>query len=309
MIPVLTDLRQIRADLLGGSVAVGNFDGVHRGHASLIRQLVHQSRLLGSSAIVLTFDPPPIALLNPELPLLPPITTIARRAELLTELGVDALIAFPTNDALLELSPVQFFEGVLLGQLQIRGMVEGPNFRFGKDRTGDTKLLAELCSRHNVTLKIEEATEDADGLISSSRVRTLLASGDVAGANAMLTQPFRLSGIVAEGAGRGRQLGFPTANLTRVESLIPAHGVYGGVVRIEGQPYRAAVNLGPNPTFGEHQTKIEIHVPQWQGDLYGHPLSCELHLRVRGVKKFESKEALLEQIRSDVEQIQELIAI
>ncbi len=309
MIPVITDLTQIPSHLVGGSVAVGNFDSVHLGHARLVRQLVDQAADLGGPAVVITFDPPPIALLKPNEPLLPPITTIARRAELLARLGVSGLIALQTNGELLSLSPKRFFDEVLVRQLRLTGMVEGPNFRFGKDRAGDTKLLASLCSDRGIDLKVVDAKNDDGGMISSSRIRRLLAEGDVAAANAMLTQPFQISGLVAPGAGRGQKMLVATANLTHVQSLIPAHGVYGGSVRVDDRLYRAAVHIGPNPTFGESEPKIELHLVEWHGELYGRSLNCELLIKVRDIRKFDSREALLQQIRSDIELISEKVTL
>lgn len=300
MIPVQTDLQQIPSDFAGGSVAIGNFDGVHRGHAELIQRLVQQAKRRHSPAIILTFDPPPIALLKPEVPLQPPITPIGRRAELLGELGVDGLVVLPTNMQLLNLTPQQFFQQVLMEQLQVQGMVEGPNFRFGKDRAGDTELLRELCNQHGVELAIVEATIEAEEMISSSRIRKLLGAGNVDAANALLTRPFQISGLVAPGAGRGREMMVPTANLIDVQSLIPAQGVYGGIVELAGTAHRAAIHIGPNPTFGETHTKIELHLIGFQGDLYGQTVSCDLLTRVRDTRQFNSRDELLNQIRSDV---------
>jgi riboflavin kinase / FMN adenylyltransferase len=307
MIPILTNLNELPVELNGSCAAVGNFDGVHCGHARLVQELVRQAQGLGVPALVLTFDPPPIVLLQPEVPLLPPITSLERRAELLCRLGVRALIAMPTSPDLLSLSPTQFFDEVLVRRLGIRGMVEGPNFRFGKDREGDTKLLARLCAQQGMSFSVVDAQTDGAGMISSSRIRRLLAEGEIEAANQMLTQPFRITGTVSTGAGRGTKLLVPTANLTQIHSLVPAHGVYGGLVEINGQRYRAAVNIGPNPTFADSDSKVEVHLLQWQGQLYGESLNCDLIIRVRPVKKFASKEELLAQIQADIRQIADRI--
>lgn len=309
MIPLLTDWTDLPNSLRGGCVAVGNFDGVHQGHALLVRTLVDQARRVGSPAVVLTFDPPPIVLLKPEVPFLPPITTLRRRAELLGQLGVDALFALPTSHELLNLSAHQFFHDVLLTRLAARGIVEGPNFYFGKDRQGNTQVLAELCAKQQITLTIVEAQTNEKGMISSSRIRQLLGSGEIEIANQMLTRPFRISGRVGKGAGRGKKILVPTANLTQIESLIPAHGVYGGMVELDGKFYRAAVNIGPNPTFSDSSPKVEIHILQWQGELYEKPLSCDLITRIRTIKKFESIEELLSEIQSDIQKIANRISL
>ena len=309
MIPLLTDLHEVPSDFQGGVVAVGNFDGVHRGHASLIQRLVSLSRHIGSCSLVITFDPHPSTLLRPDLPVLEPLTTLARRAELLGELGVDGLLALPTSPQLLELSPIEFYQRVLVGELKIRGMVEGPNFRFGKDREGDVQLLQQICSRDQIQFQIADSIDDPQGMISSSRIRQLLVAGDVAQAATMLTRPFRVSGIVTRGAGRGTGLGFPTANLDQIRSMLPGHGVYAGRVEVGGQAYRAAMNLGPNPTFGENRTKVEVHIIDLKQDLYGQTLHCDMIAKVRDVVRFEGIQQLLAQIKQDLTKVVQLVQI
>lgn len=309
MIPLLTDLHEVPSDFQGGVVAVGNFDGVHRGHASLIQRLVSLSKQIGSRALVITFDPHPSTLLRPELPVLEPLTTLARRAELLGELGVDGLLALPTSPQLLELSPIEFYQRVLVGELKIRGMVEGPNFRFGKDREGDVQLLQQICSRDQIQFQVADSIDDPQGMISSSRIRQLLVAGDVAQAATMLTRPFRVSGIVTRGAGRGTGLGFPTANLDQIRSMLPGHGVYAGRVEVGGQAYRAAMNLGPNPTFGENRTKVEVHILDLKQDLYGQTLHCDMIAKVRDVVRFEGIQQLLAQIKQDLTKVVQLVQI
>jgi riboflavin kinase/FMN adenylyltransferase len=301
MIPIHYDYNQIPTTLQAGAVAVGNFDGIHRGHAQLIGQLIQLVRSIDGPAVVMTFDPPPMSVLYPERPTLPPITPLARRAELLAELGVDGLIVLPTNPELLNLSADQFFQQILVNKLRLRGMVEGPNFRFGKNRGGDIQVLEQLCRQYTVQLQIAQAANDSSEMISSTRIRALLSEGDVATANKLPTRPFRLSGIVSRGAGRGNRLLFPTANLTQIQSLVPAHGVYATRVHYGGQQYQAAMNIGPNLTFGEQSSKIEVHLLQFDGDLYDQPLHCDLMARIREVRKFNSKDELRQQIQLDLE--------
>ncbi len=309
MIPLLTDLHEVPSDFQGGVVAVGNFDGVHRGHASLIQRLVSLSKQIGGRSLVITFDPHPSTLLRPDLPVLEPLTTLARRAELLGELGVDGLLALPTSPQLLELSPIEFYQRVLVGELKIRGMVEGPNFRFGKDREGDVQLLQQICSRDQIQFQIADSIDDPQGMISSSRIRQLLVAGDVAQAATMLTRPFRVSGVVTRGAGRGTGLGFPTANLDQIRSMLPGHGVYAGRVEVGGQAYRAAMNLGPNPTFGENRTKVEVHIIDLKQDLYGQTLHCDMIAKVRDVVRFEGVQQLLAQIKQDLTKVVQHVQI
>lgn len=308
MAELLTSLDSIPRILRHGcALAVGNFDGVHRGHAALIRRLVKIANSIGGQAVVMTFDPPPQELLFPDRPATAPLSPIKRRAELLGDLGVSALIAYPTNPSLLALSATEFFEQVVVGKLNAKAMIEGPNFRFGKDRAGDVVLLEQLCNENGLQLEVVTATSDSDGMISSTRVRALLAAGEISSVNAMLTKPYQIEGVVVDGAHRGRELGFPTANLSSVESMLPAHGVYAGSVKIADQIHPCAVNIGPNPTFSETSTKVEIHVIDWNGPLYGENIRCDLHSRIRGIEKFNSVEQLLAQISKDIVDCKKLV--
>lgn len=308
MAQLLTSLKDFPSHLRGGAVAVGNFDGVHRGHAKLIEQLLKNARQLNGPAVILTFDPPPVAILVPDRPPTLPLTSIQRRAKLLGKLGVTALVAYPTDRALLSLTAEEFFRGMIIEAMGAKAVVEGPNFRFGKDRGGDTKVLAQLCVEANVDLCIVPAQNDTGAMISSTRIRELLSEGAIEAANAMLTQPYVIEGIVAKGSQRGRDLGFPTANLAHLRSLTPGFGVYAGVVHLHGQDRAAAVNIGPNPTFGESLAKVEVHIMDWSGDIYGEDLACTLLAKIRDVRRFESVELLKEQLREDISMCQAVAA-
>ena len=231
----------------GGFVAIGNFDGVHRGHQRMIAALIEQARQQSVPAVVLTFDPHPVALLAPgRVP--PSLSTLDRKAELLRDCGVDVVIAYPTDHKLLDLSPEEFFTQVIRSELDARGLVEGPNFCFGKDRAGDVNTLQSLCDRYGLTLTIVEAlTADGDAIVSSSAIRRAISEGRIGEAVKMLGHPYRLSGIVEPGAKRGTGLGFPTANFGGVATLLPADGVYAGQCDVDGRTYAAAVHLGPEP--------------------------------------------------------------
>jgi riboflavin kinase/FMN adenylyltransferase len=223
-----------------------------------------------------------------------------RRANLLAELGVDAVFAYPTDAALLSLSPRDFFDQIVVSQFHASGMIEGPNFRFGRDRSGGVELLSQLCQANKMKFSVVEAIADSTGMISSTRIRGLLAKGDVMAANALLTEPYEIGGLVSSGSQRGRELGYPTANLIDIESFVPGHGVYSGSVELAGERYRAAVNIGPTPTFDDDTAKVEVHIIGWSGELYGQKLDCRLEKRIRDVRRFESVEELRQQISEDI---------
>ena len=287
------------SDLRGGAVTIGNFDGVHLGHARIIKRLIDYAAELHGPAVVFTFDPHPVRLLRPSLAPLP-LTWTDRKAELLSELGVDALIAYPTDELLLALSPEDFFNKIVIATLDARAIVEGPNFYFGRDRGGDTRLLKNLCRQSSIDVEIVLPVEQDDAYISSSRIRGLIASGDVQQACSMLTRPYRIRGMVTHGAKRGASLGFPTANLDAVDTLVPHVGVYAGIARTSGELWPAAVNIGPNPTFGEQAVKLEVHLVGFDRSLYGQPLEVDFLARLRDIHSFDRVEELRAQLHQDV---------
>ncbi len=302
---------------LRGAAAFGNFDGVHRGHLSLLAELQKQARSVGGPAVAVTFDPHPLQLLRPEQ-FEPVLTTIADRADLLQANGADHAVILKTTWDLLHLTAAEFFDEVIRSRLQARAVVEGPNFGFGRDREGNVDMLARLCIPARIDFTVVSPLEAGGRPISSSRVRNALVGGDVRGAAALLGRPYLLRGIVGAGQRRGRQIGFPTANLERFETLVPGDGVYAVRVHTRsssapGSPggergiWPGAANIGPNPTFGEHARKTEVHIIGFQGDLLGQTLAVEFMERLRDTRPFAGIEQLVEQLRRDVEQAKAIV--
>ncbi|HEY1379644.1 MAG TPA: bifunctional riboflavin kinase/FAD synthetase [Gemmataceae bacterium] len=284
----------------GGAVAVGNFDGVHCGHAALVAELRAQADRVAGPAVAVTFDPHPIALLAPDK-LQPPLTTLADRAELLHAAGADHVVILRTTPELLRLTPGEFLDIVLGEQLAVKAVVEGFNFRFGRGRAGDLALLGEWCRRHGVGFAVVGRQSVDCAVVSSSRVRTALEAGDVAAAAGLLGRPYRLRGVVGAGAKRGRTIGFPTANLTQPATLVPGDGVYAvRAVVDDGGVWPGAANVGPNPTFGEQARKVEVHLIGYDGDLYGRPLAVDFVARLRDTRPFAGPDELVAQLRADV---------
>lgn len=290
----------------GGAVSVGNFDGVHRGHARIVERLRERARQVGGPAVVFTFDPHPVRLLRPEQAP-PPLTWTDRKAQLLAELGVDAVIAYPTDEALLGLSARRFFDSVLRGLLDARALVEGTNFCFGHDRAGTIDVLRRFADEAGLAVEaVEPITLDGE-VVSSSRVRKLIADGKIDDARHLLTRPYRIRGMVRHGASRGAKLGFPTANLDAVDTLLPGPGVYAGRAIAAGHVWPAAVNVGPNPTFGEQSLKIEAHLLGYHGSLYGAPLELDFVSRLRDVRPFANIDELKTQVHHDIERTREVL--
>ena len=305
----LTTLENYPAELRGGGVAIGNFDAVHIGHATLVRRLVQLSQASGKPAVVFTFDPPPGAILFPDRSRAKPLTSMSRRAELFGKLGAAALIAFPTSREFLNLTARQFFDQIIVQTLGASVIVEGPNFHFGRDRQGNLQVLDEWCRAEAILLSEMPLLEMDAGVVSSTRVRELVTQGQMRQANELLLEPYRIQGEVVTGAQRGRTIGFPTANLADVDVLLPALGVYAGrVLGVAPLPLPAAIHIGPNPTFAEDLPKVEVHLPGWSGSLYGQRLCVEVLEQVRGIEKFPSVDALKAQLTSDVEQCRRIAA-
>jgi riboflavin kinase/FMN adenylyltransferase len=296
------------AEWTGGAVTVGNFDGVHRGHQALLASARRWADQQGGPAIAVTFDPPPFQVLHPDTgPPRLPLTTLTERAELLEGAGADRVIVLRTSPALLALSPEAFFEDVLVRQLQVKAVIEGYDYRFGRARAGTNAILRSLCEAAGVGFEeVPPVTIEGD-VVSSSRVRASLEAGDVRTASTLLNRRYRITGRVVTGAKRGRTIGFPTANLGDVATLLPAEGVYAVRAIAGGKTWAAAANIGPNPTFGEHARKIEVHLLDFQGDLYDSVLAIEFVAWLRETRPFAGAAALVEQLQRDVAEARRVV--
>lgn len=291
----------------GGCIAIGNFDGVHRGHRRMLSVLKQLAARQKTHSVAVTFHPHPITILRPEFS--PPLlTTIAERTRLLKQAGIDFVVVLPVTQQLLSMSASEFFDEFVIGTLQARGMVEGPNFQFGHDRGGNVQDLAEMCRRVSIPLRIVDLVSDRDTEISSSRIRRAIAVGDLRDAVQLLGHPLRIQGVVQAGDGRGSLLGFPTANLEQIQTMVPQHGVYAGSTHLNGRRYVTAVSIGPNLTFGGAETKTECFLDGYEGSLYGCQLDVDLIAEVRQLISFPGPESLVQQIRLDVAACRKIVA-
>ncbi len=293
------------ASLRNGFVSIGNFDGVHHGHQSMIAALTRHAKSAGAPSVIFTFDPHPIALLRPgQSP--PPLSTTERKLELLAEHGVDGVIVYPTDQALLNLSPREFFDRIVVDRLNVRGLVEGPNFFFGHNRAGSVETLREFCREADKVLEVVAPVAVEGHLVSSSEIRRLIAAGQVRLAAGLLGCTYRISGSVVRGAERGRTIGFPTANLEGIRTVLPRDGVYAGRAQAGAAWYAAGINIGPNPTFADQDRKVEVHLIDYAGDLYGARIAVEFLDRLRETVRFDSVEQLKSQLRADIERAKAL---
>jgi riboflavin kinase/FMN adenylyltransferase len=292
----------------GGYLSIGNFDGVHRGHQRMLQTLVSLAHRAGVPAVAMTFEPHPLNLLAPDRAPAR-LATPEHKAELIAACGVDCLIVYPTDQSLLNLTASEFFEQIVRNEIDARGIVEGPNFCFGRGRAGTIEVLQAYCDAAHIELTIAEAVSVGSSLVSSSGIRQAILRGHLREAVAMLGHPYRLTGIVSRGAGRGKQIGFGTANLEQIATLLPADGVYAGTAEVDGQRYAAAINCGPNPTFGENARKVEAHLIGFPDrDLYGDRLSVDLLAHIRDTRPFSGVEALRAQLTEDIQRVAEIAA-
>lgn len=292
--------------LKGGVVAVGNFDGVHLGHALLVRRLKALAEQVDGPTLIFTFDPHPVALLRPDAAPVP-LASTERNAELLLEMGVDGVLAYPTDRDLLDIEPRLFFDLILLEKLKARGIVEGSNFRFGRNRAGNVALMENWAEELLMPIEIVEPLQIDGQTISSTVIRKLIREGEVAEAAELLDRPHRINGFVVKDEQRGTQLGFPTANLTGVDTILPAEGIYAAWADTDdGRRFPAAVSIGPNPTFGQDREKVEAHLLDFFEDIYGRILQLDFIDRIRPMKRFDSVEDLVAQLHDDVEMVRRI---
>lgn len=307
---VATSPAEVARDLGPTAVTIGKFDGVHRGHRAVIERVRRVATERGLASAVVTFDRNPLSLLRPDL-CPPALTSNDQKLELLATTGVDAVLMLTFDESLAAETPEEFVTSVLSGALQARVVLVGADFRFGARGAGDVTVLRELGAKHGFeVIVVPDVMSGQDGRLSSTRIRTLLAAGHVSEAAALLGRPPAVRSTVVRGAQRGRDLGFPTANLDakRIEGLIPADGVYAGWLTVDGRRYPAAISVGDNPTFaGVPERQVEAHALDEDLDLYGATAEVEFVEYVRGMLAFDGIEPLVAQMRDDVERVRAIL--
>jgi len=283
----------------GVVATIGNFDGVHRGHQELVRQVVAAGRHRGLEAWGITLDPHPAKILHPESA--PPLlTTLEQRLELLAALGLDATLVLPFTLELARLSPRDFVSDVLGRALEARVLYVGPNFRFGHRQAGDVSVLGELARELGFELHILPPVVFRRQVVSSTFIRHLIAEGEVDRAGRLLGRPFALTGAIQPGEGRGRRVGIPTLNLNPDQECLPARGVYITETSVNQHIYPSATNVGIRPTFDGQQLMVESHLLGFNETLRAGRLETRFHRRLRAEMKFSSAELLREQIEQDI---------
>jgi riboflavin kinase/FMN adenylyltransferase len=293
-------------------VTLGVYDGVHEGHRTIIGRAVQRAKAAGQPSVVVTFDPHPSEVLRPGSH--PAVLSPPRlKAKLMEDLGVDVLCVIPFTLELSRLLPDEFVHEVLVDALHISAVVVGENFTYGRKAAGTIDTLKRSGNTFGFAVEavpLEAASGDEHPALSSTYIRSLIAGGDVSSAAEALGRPHRVEGIVVRGDQRGRELGFPTANLaTTAYAAVPADGIYAGYLLRErgGPPLPAAISIGTNPTFSGRERRVEAFILDFDGDLYGETVSLDFVERLRPTEKYTTSEALVEQITQDVIRTREIL--
>lgn len=296
---IVRGLESYPPDAAPAVVALGTFDGVHLAHQAILGRAVARGRELGLAAVACTFDPHPVEVLQPgRAPVA--ISPLEERLDLIATTGIDTTVVIPFTSALAAVEPEAFVKDVLVARLSAREVVVGYNHTFGRAARGTARLLEELGGRLGFRVHVVPPYEVDGSPVSSSAIRAALQAGDVERAARLLGRPYAIRGEVVRGAGRGRSLGFPTANIEPDRPLLVKVGVYACPATVDGQTYQTVVNVGVRPTFGEDRVAVEAHVLDFSGDLYGRGVHLAFVRRLRDERRFPSVEALREQIQADV---------
>ena len=281
------------------SLTVGNFDGVHLGHRELLRRAVGKAKQEGTVSVALTFSPHPVRYFSPGARFYE-ITTEEEKGALIAAMGIDVLVVESFDEGIGGMSPEEFARRILRQRLCARWLTVGYDFTFGRNRTGSPSLLRKIGREVGFEVEVVPPVLRGGLIVSSTRIRDLLLGGRVREAEELLCRPYALSGPVVHGAGRGRKLGFPTANVRFSQDLVPLPGVYVVDAEVGGTLHRAVANVGFSPTFGENSLGLEVHLLDLDRDLYGQRIEVRFRDRIRDERKYRQVSDLVLQIQKDV---------
>jgi len=304
---LITDLAGITEKFSNSVITLGNFDGLHLGHQALIRMIIARARETGAASLVVTFRPHPLKILAPEK--CPPLISIyEEKIRLFENLGIDVLVKIPFTLDFASMAPEDFVKDILCGLLGAKEIFVGSNYRFGKGRQGNVGTLREFGRKYGFTVNEVQQVALMGEVISSTKIRDLLKEGEVEHASRLLGRDYAINGIVVKGDGRGRGLGFPTANIAPRHTIIPADGVYAVRLFVRDRSYEGIANIGSRPTFNKQGRTIEVNIFNFDEDIYGEDISLYFIKRIRAEKKFESAEALILQINADITEAKAALA-
>ncbi|MBW1720819.1 MAG: bifunctional riboflavin kinase/FAD synthetase [Deltaproteobacteria bacterium] len=306
---VIKNLEELTEPLRNPVLTIGNFDGVHRGHLALFNKVKERAAAIGGQSAVMTFEPHPLKILDPEKsPSL--ITTTRQKIELIEKTGMDVLFCLPFTHEFAAISAESFVRDLLLGKIGLKEIVVGYDYSFGQGRRGNIRLLEDMGESLGFKVHVVKPVLIQDTPVSSTSIRNLLKEGRLEEAREFLGRAYQVAGTVVKGAGRGGPiLGIPTANLVLEEELTPREGVYAVTVLIDGKTHYGVTNIGYNPTFGNNTLSVETHILDFTGDLLGKTIKVNFLHRLRDEKTFESVEKLADQITADIRRARHLFGI
>ncbi len=288
-------------------IGLGNFDGVHLGHRRILARLIEAARARQGTALAMTFYPHPLSVLRPGSPV-PLILSLREKLRRIAELGVDGVVLQRFGPDFSQLAPEAFVRQYLLDSIGVEKILVGHNFSFGRDRAGNAGLLSALGKRWGFEVEVIGSVTVGQQEVSSTAVRSLLQAGKLHEASILLEQPYAVSGRVVQGFRRGRQIGFPTANIRPRTSVLLPNGVYAVRAGVGDGEYHAVANVGVNPTFGENQRTVETNLFDFSADLYGKRLRVSFVKHLRAERKFSSIEELVQQIREDADRARRFLS-
>ncbi len=304
---IIRDVEHIPEDLTGAIVTIGNFDGVHLGHQEIFRKIVRQAEETHKKSVVITFDPHPQKIMHPEKRPFFLLTPLQEKLSLIESCGVDAVILISFSTEFANVTADDFVESILWKKLRLSKLFVGYDYAFGKGKAGNAQFLTK--SGRRLGFQVEEigVVETGGMIASSTNIRLSILAGNVGLAAEMLGRPYSVSGTVVKGYRRGTGMGYPTANI-RSEKVIPATGVYAVVAELEGARHNGVINIGNNPTFGNEETSAEVHLLDFEGDIYEKNITVFFIDRLRDERRFKSPEELARQIKKDIEKARRILA-
>ncbi|MDD5724155.1 MAG: bifunctional riboflavin kinase/FAD synthetase [Syntrophales bacterium] len=304
---IIRDVDNVPEDLTGAIVTIGNFDGVHRGHREIFRKIVREAEEIHKKSVVVTFDPHPQKVIHPERRPFFLLTPLNEKLDLISSCGVDAVLLITFSTEFAEVTAGEFVENILWKKLRLSKLFVGYDYVFGKGKGGNADFLR--ASGRRLGFQVEEIdVVKTEGMIASStNIRLSILAGNVMLASEMLGRPYSVSGIVVKGYRRGTDIGYPTANIKSAK-VIPATGVYAIIAELEGVRHQGVINIGNNPTFGNEEISAEVHLLDFEGDIYGKDITILFIDRLRDERKFKDPAELVRQIKKDIEKARKILS-
>ncbi len=304
---IIRNIDNIPEDLTGAIVTIGNFDGIHLGHREIFRKLVRAAGEKNKKSVVITFDPHPQKIIHPERRPFFLLTPLNEKLSLIKSCGVDAVILLTFSIEFAGITAERFVEDILWKKLRLSKLLVGYDYAFGKGKKGNAKFLKASGRRIGFQVEVMGAVKTGGVISSSTGIRLAILDGNVKLASEMLGRPYGVTGSVVKGYRRGTEIGYPTANI-KSEKVIPATGVYAIIARLEGVRHPGVINIGYNPTFGNEEISTEVHLLDFEGNIYGKDITILFIDRLRDETKFESSEELALQIKRDIERAREILS-